>query len=60
MVGYRLYCVDSAGKFVSAGYVDANTDNEAFEMAQAWESGGAFDVWDRERYVGTVALLRID
>ena len=57
MAGYRLYCVDGVGKFVTAGYIDADTDKEALAKAREWDGGGLHcEIWDRQRYVGRVAI----
>jgi len=50
MPAYRLYRLDRAGKIESAGWIAADDDAQAMQLAR--ETGGACELWDRGRLVG--------
>ena len=48
---YRLYCLDGAGKVVSAEWVDADDDAAAIEAAKDMMDGHPCELWERSRLV---------
>jgi hypothetical protein len=48
---YRLYCLDGAGKVVSAEWIDAEDDNTAIEAAKDMVDGHTCELWARSRFV---------
>ena len=55
MVAYRLYCLDGVGRFVDSDLIEAETDDEALEIARGFDHGVAYELWDHERFVGRVS-----
>ena len=51
---YRLYRLDGAGKITSADWIDAEADEQALEQARDHAGGGRFELWERERLVGSL------
>lgn len=49
---YRLYRLDGAGKFMSADWIEADSDAKAIEEVQRRVAGARFELWDRYRLVG--------
>ena len=48
---YRLYCLDGAGKVLSAEWIDAEDDNTAIEAAKDMVDGHTCELWARSRFV---------
>jgi hypothetical protein len=51
---YRLYRIDGAGKITSADWVEADGDDDALAHARDRTEGGRFELWERERLVGSL------
>ena len=52
MEGYRLYCLDDAGRIALAEWLDASSDEDAVKQAQALKNGARrCEVWQRTRLV---------
>ena len=49
---YRLYRLDGAGKFMSADWIEAESDAEAVAEVHRRVDGARFELWDRYRLVG--------
>jgi hypothetical protein len=50
---YRLYRLDGAGSIVSADWLDADADEAAIEQARERAGEGRFELWQRNRLVGS-------
>jgi hypothetical protein len=50
---YRLYRIDGAGKITSAEWIEAPDDSRALDMVRERSAGGRFELWQRERLVGS-------
>ena len=57
---YRLYCLDGAGKVVSAEWIDAEDDNTAIEAAKDLMNGYPCELWERSRLVIRLDRKRAD
>ena len=55
MATYRVYRVDGLGKFTAAEWIEAETDEEALRIARGLCQSVAYEVWDRDRFVGRVS-----
>jgi hypothetical protein len=53
--GYRLYCLDGAGKVASAEWIEAEDDEAAIELAREAHDGYECEVWQ-----GTRLVMRLD
>ena len=47
---YRLYCLDGAGKVLSAEWIDAEDDDTAIEAAKDMVDGHQCELWARSRF----------
>jgi hypothetical protein len=55
MASYRVYCLDGAGHISLAEWIDAETDAQALQKAQALRRDAIeCEVWERNRLVGTL------
>ena len=55
MVGYRLYCLDGAGKISLAANLDADDDADAIAMARKeYRHARKCEIWQRNRLVATL------
>jgi len=55
---YRLYRLDGAGKITTGEWIDAADDEEAMRVAHANGAEGKFELWERNRFVGSIAAKR--
>lgn len=51
---YRLYCLDGAGKIVTAEWIEASSDEDAADRARNHSTGLVREVWDRTRLVARI------
>ena len=52
MVGYRLYCLDRAGRIDLADWLDAADDDDAIDQARSLKNGARMcELWQRDRLV---------
>jgi hypothetical protein len=58
LASYRLYCLDGAGKIMTAEWLEADSDAAALDQARQREQPLACEVWDRERLVGRIEPYR--
>lgn len=56
MINYRIYCLDGANKVASAGWLEADNDEEAIERLRERHGGFKCEVWDGQRLVARVDL----
>jgi hypothetical protein len=56
LANYRLYRLDGAGKISSAEWLEATDDADAERQARDGNSGGAVELWDRNRLVARIEL----
>ena len=54
MIDYRVYCLDGRGKFQSAEWVPAHSDDEAIGLVRAMQTPMHCEVWDGNRLVATM------
>lgn len=54
MTDYRVYCYDGAGKLREADWIQANSDEDAIVAVRALKIAAKYEVWHRERLVGTI------
>jgi hypothetical protein len=54
MASYRLYCLDGAGKIMTAEWLEADSDEAALEQVRERQHPLACEVWDPQRLVGRV------
>ena len=52
---YRLYRLDGAGKITTGEWIDAADDDEAMRIARESDGHGKFELWERNRFVGSVS-----
>ena len=52
MVNYRIYCFDGASRIVSADWLEAPSDEEAFSTAQRTMNCFRTEIWERECLLG--------
>ena len=52
MPTYRLYRLDGAANIVTADWLDADSDDDALQLAQERAEGGGFELWERNRLIG--------
>jgi len=57
MAKYIVYCLNEAGHFRRAEWVDADSDEEALAAARALDLPHGCEVWERDRRVGRVDPL---
>ena len=50
---YRLYRLDGAANIVTADWLEAQSDEEAIRVAQERAKPGRFELWDRNRMIGS-------
>jgi hypothetical protein len=50
---YRLYRLDGAGSIVSADWIEADADELALKQARERAGEGRFELWLRNRLVGS-------
>jgi hypothetical protein len=50
---YRLYRLDGAGTIVSADWIEADGDELAVKQAREHASKERFELWQRDRLVGS-------
>ena len=61
MNGYRMYCLDGAGKIALADWLDASNDEDAIQQAQVLKNGARMcEVWQRNRLVAKLSLQELD
>lgn len=51
MPAYRLYCVDGAGKIISAEWLEADDESAAVDAARAASGDGRFELWRRQKMI---------
>ena len=56
MSAYRVYCLDGASRFLSAEWIEAESDEHALALAARLSHGIAREVWDRDRLVGRIEM----
>ena len=54
MAKYIVYCLNEAGKIWRSEWIDADSDEEALDIARALRLPHGCEVWDHDRPVGTV------
>lgn len=54
MAKYIVYCLDQAGRFERAEWIDAANDAEALAAARAMDLPNGCEVWLKDRMVGKV------
>ena len=59
MADYRLYCLDGTGRFTKAHEINAGTDQEAIQEAQALKLPVACELWERARKVAVVEPAKL-
>jgi len=55
MGNYRLYSVDVTGKIVGLELLNAETDDDAVNLARALNKDRTCEVWNRTKLVQTIA-----
>lgn len=58
MPNYRVYCYDGAGKLWVADWIDASSDEEALAEARTLKVAVRYEVWQRDRLVGSIQTPR--
>ncbi len=51
MQAYRVYRIDGAGKFWAADWIEAEGDDNAFELAQALNHRCRCELWQGNRFI---------
>jgi hypothetical protein len=54
MLGYRVYCLDGAGKVRAAEWIQAESDSAALDAAREFAGSAPCEVWLGDRLVGKV------
>lgn len=54
MSDYRLYRLDGAGKFTSAEWIDAASDDDAVRLARDLQRPVPCELWQRTRLVAAI------
>ena len=54
MAKYIVYCLNEEGGFVRSLWIEADTDEHALEDARAMHLPNGCEVWERNRFVGSV------
>ena len=52
---YRAYCVDGFGRFTAAEWIEAESDDEALEIARGLDHPVGTEVWQGSRLVGRLS-----
>jgi hypothetical protein len=58
MAGYRLYCLDGVNKVASGGWIEADDDEAAIEVAKDTHAGHECELWQGKRLVAHLDLRR--
>ena len=56
---YRVYSLDGAGKFLSAEWVDADSDESAIAAVRSSKPGSICELWEGRRMVTTLSPIRL-
>ena len=56
---YRVYTLDGTGKFLSAEWVDADSDETAIAAVQSSKPGSKCEIWDGQRMVTELSPQRL-
>jgi hypothetical protein len=58
VTNYRIYCLDGSNKVASAGWLEADCDEDAMEQVRERHDGFKCEVWDGQRLVARIDLRR--
>ena len=56
---YRVYSLDGSGKFLSAEWVDADSDETAIAAVQSSKPGSKCELWEGQRMVTELSPQRL-
>ena len=54
MTTYRVYCLDGTGKIATAEWLEAEDDANALAQVRELNRPLRCELWERERFVGSV------
>jgi hypothetical protein len=55
---YKLYCLDGDGKITRSDWIDAQSDDEAVEIARAMNKSVDCEIWRGNRLVARVPAMK--
>ena len=58
MARYRIYCLDSANRVASAGWIEADDDEAAIELVKERHDGYKCEIWQGPRLVTRIDMRR--
>ena len=56
---YRVYSLDGSGNFLSAEWIDADSDESAITAVQSSKPGSKCEIWDGQRMVTKIEPARL-
>jgi len=56
---YRVYSLDSSGRFLSAEWVDADSDESAIAAVRSSKVGSTCELWEGRRLVTKLSPIRL-